>query len=324
VLFSTLAALVLAEAGLRLAVHVGVPRILADPGRYANPLSDDAYWILRAKGGLQPPLRRHTEHEQDPLLGWVPDRRNLNPMGGWQSPRFPEGTTETVAVFGDSFVFGTVGDGERLPDHLQAALTGTRVLNYGVAGYGLDQITARFDERLGVLERAAARVVVGILTTDLDRCLLTVRSGPKPTVRADGSLDPTRRSDLDQSHDTFFARARGPVSLVAALVRRSLTPVDAHRPQVERVGKAVLERLDGLCRQAVACQLVVFEGPEEVVRQPGWRVEMIAEHTTAPMWLARDALGTEPLRSYGADRHLNAQGNRTVARALAELLGPPR
>ncbi len=307
--------LAVAEGALRAAVATGWPRVLADPGRYADPLWDDQYWILRARGGLAPALRRHTEHEQDPLLGWVPDRRNLNPMGGWQSPPFPEGASATVAVFGDSFVFGTVPDGERLPDHLQGLLPGTRVLNYGVAGYGVDQIALRVAERATVLQRARAEVVVGLLTTDLDRALLSVRSGPKPHHTDPGG------ERLAQSHDAFFATAPGPGSLLWRALRRLTTPVDAHRGRVEAAAAPPLADLDRRLRGGGL--VVVFEGPEEVVAPPGWRVDLIREHSSGPVWLAREALGADPLRLYGADRHLNSAGNRAVAEGIAGLLLSP-
>lgn len=318
-LLSGVLALGAVEGALRLAVHLGWPRVLADPGRYADPLSDDQYWLLRARGGLEPALLRHTEHEQDPRLGWVPDRRNLNALEGWQSPPYPAGATRTVAVFGDSFVLGTVADGERLPDHLQALLLGTRVLNYGVAGYGLDQIALRVIDRSPVLQRQQARAVIGILTTDLDRALLTVRSGPKPYFRWVGGGFALHHEHLEQSHDAFFAAAPGPGSLVRRAAARALSTVDGHQGRVQAHVPRILDMLSETC-EVLDCLVVVFEGPDEVQEPPGWRVDLIQDHLALPIWLARDALGADPIQHYGADRHLSPGGNRTVAEALAGLL----
>jgi len=321
-LMSGVLALGAVEGILRLAVQAGWPRVLADPGRYADPLSDDLFWVLRARGGLTPALRRHTAHEQDPRLGWVPDRRNLNALEGWQSPRYPDGASRTVAVFGDSFVFGTVPDGERLADHLQASLPGTRALNYGVAGYGLDQIVLRLAERSEVLQRLQATVVIGILTTDLDRTLLTVRSGPKPFYRLQDGALVLQSEHLAGTHDGFFASAPGPGSLVWRAAVRAVSPRDGHRARVEVLVPPILGELEALCA-VHPCQVVVFEGPDEVQGPPGWRVDLIREHVALPVWLAREALGPEPLQHYGTDRHLSAGGNRAVAEALAELLTRP-
>lgn len=313
-----------AEAGLRGAVALGWPQTLADPVRYADPLSDDAYWVLRARGGRQPALRRHTRWEQDPTLGWTPDRRNLNPMGGWQSPRRPDGAERAVAVFGDSFVYGSVPDGERLPDQLQALSPGTHVLNYGVAGYGLDQILLRLEDRLPVLGDAS--VIIGVLTTDLDRCLLSLRSGPKPRFQREGDSLRLVTEGLALSHAEALAARSGPVSLLWRLAARAAAAPEAHRAEVEALAPLLFARLRQACAGR-SCQVVVFEWPEELAQPPGWRARLLLDGVGLPVLLARDALGPRPEDAYGPDRHLSPAGNRLVAAALldpAAQEGPAR
>ncbi|MCP4922399.1 MAG: hypothetical protein GY913_36325, partial [Proteobacteria bacterium] len=180
VLGGVLAAVLAVELVLRVAVGVGWPDRLADPGAYSDPLCHDSYWTMSLDAGR---LREHTVHERDERLGWVPDRRNQAPIGAWHTPKHPVGDERPVlALFGDSFVFSTVEP--RLADVLQALETDRRVLNFGVAGYGLDQVVMRLEERASALR--GAEVWIGVLTTDLDRTVLRHRSGPKPVWTGGG------------------------------------------------------------------------------------------------------------------------------------------
>ena len=143
---------------------------------------------VRRASGWGPPPRAHPESERDPVLGWTVDRRNQNPLGGWESPPWKGESLDRLAIFGDSFVFGTTPNGERLPDYLQEELPDLQVLNYGVSGYGFDQTLLHLESR--VAEMKDAKVLLGVLTNDLDRTVLTVRSGPKPYFQLrDGTLE---------------------------------------------------------------------------------------------------------------------------------------
>jgi hypothetical protein len=99
----------------------------------------------------------------------------------------PAGTRRILA-FGDSFTFGEdVGDAETFCHRLGGMLPGVEVLNFGVRGYGHDQM-------LLYLKEAAARyqpdvVLLGYVTDDATRNLSGFRDFAKPRYQlADGRL----------------------------------------------------------------------------------------------------------------------------------------
>lgn len=117
-------------------------------------------------------------HVHDSLLGYVP-RPGVNGTvrnGGLitididgfrvtgESHRPNDGP---IVAVGDSYTYGEdVGDQEAWPAQLQA-LTGRRVLNAGVSGYGLDQIVLRA-ERVVETHRPSV-VIVSFIAEDIHR-----------------------------------------------------------------------------------------------------------------------------------------------------------
>ncbi len=90
----------------------------------------------------------------DPVLGWryrSGHRDSLNQvnLAGLRSVRDyvtrPPDKVTRVAVFGDSFVYGTeVGNEDAWPRVMEVRFPTVEVLNYGVGGYGNDQAYLRF------------------------------------------------------------------------------------------------------------------------------------------------------------------------------------
>jgi hypothetical protein len=95
--------------------------------------------------------------QPDPNLGWTNTTGSImdrgNPMTvnrerlrgtrdyGHEKPP----NTLRIAVFGDSFAFGMdVGDDDTFAAQLERLLPHTEVLNFGVLGYGMDQVLLRF------------------------------------------------------------------------------------------------------------------------------------------------------------------------------------
>ena len=106
-------------------------------------------------------------------------------------PAPADGRAPILAV-GDSFTFGEeVGDGETWPADLQR-LTGRRVLNGGVSGYGFDQIVLR-TEALAPLYRPEA-IVVAFIADDIRRTeMRRLWSADKPYFDARGRRAPPAR-----------------------------------------------------------------------------------------------------------------------------------
>jgi hypothetical protein len=94
-----------------------------------------------------------------------------------------------VLVFGDSFTFGEdVSDDETYAHFLQQRLPGVEVLNFGVHGYGHDQMLLYLQEE--GLKYHPDVVVLGFLYDDMDRNLLGFRDYAKPRFELrDGRLE---------------------------------------------------------------------------------------------------------------------------------------
>lgn len=122
----------------------------------------------------------------DPTLGWAPIRGSSGTLRGKPVSFTEEGTREQnrdrplvtgplIIAFGDSMTEGyAVGNDETWPAHLER-VTGRRVLNAGVRGYGLDQIVLRA-ERM-VPEIKPSTVVLAFIADDISRTALAVRDG---------------------------------------------------------------------------------------------------------------------------------------------------
>jgi hypothetical protein len=96
---------------------------------------------------------------------------NINPNGGQQ--RF------VILAVGDSFTFGDeVSNHETWPSYLER-MTGVRVINGGVFGYGLDQIVLRSVDL--ITKYKPNLLIVSFVKDDLKRCGLKIRTNiPKP------------------------------------------------------------------------------------------------------------------------------------------------
>jgi hypothetical protein len=164
-----LALLELAASGL-LVLRPGIFRELA-----SGPERRDA---LLAAG-----LRRTFESRPealvvlDPRLGWRPrpgmhvgpddvDARGLRSRREY-APEPASGVLR-IAVFGDSFVYGSeVATADAWPTRLEELRPATEVLNYGVPGYGQDQIHLRFLEEGGDLRPRV--VLFGVASPTAER-----------------------------------------------------------------------------------------------------------------------------------------------------------
>ncbi len=330
----------LGEATLRGHFYLGGWQRLADPAAYADPLCDDSYWLLlhRAAGWKMRP-ESPGPFEWDPELGWTPDRRNLDAKGAWPTAKAPQPPLESpIALFGDSFLFGTTPNGERISDILQEALPHRPVLNFAVGGYGVDQMVMAAERHL--LSLAPASVVLGIMTTDLDRAVLSVRTAPKPRAVLEGTQ---LRFQLPRATDGapawfaghppkvrsfLFAFLRRQGALKTAAARGDLEPA-CRIEEKTRIHMALVDRFRKTCEAgAHRCRVVLFHRKEELDRPEGWRslrVKQSAVENGLPVLdtrrvfqAAAKSAGRDASWLYGADRHPTATANEAIAAALTD------
>ena len=163
---------------------------------------DDASWRTHW-------LRNHADrgelyYEYDvfhPRFGWTArpglrdkpvfdgKRLSTNSLGfrGRTEPSLekPEEVDTRVLVLGDSFTFGEeVGDEQTYSARLQELLPGAEVLNFGMHGYGHDQMLVLFRE-LGRRYQPDV-VVLGFVYADIYRNLLSFRDYAKPHYVVEG------------------------------------------------------------------------------------------------------------------------------------------
>lgn len=301
---------------------------LGDPSAYFNPLCDEDYWRALRRGRFGADLHRVGPNDHDAKLGWVPAKNSLDTSGALSSPSNP-GTTKTIALFGDSYIFGTTPPGTRISDVLSTLRPDTRVLNFGVGGYGLDQIILRVEDRAKTLS-PGDHVVVGILTTDIDRAVLKVRDAPKPwfALQADGSLTLHLPPEGDVS--TWFATH--PVtakSLLWSRLQRTLNLTASQGGECEmdtkkRLTHALLERLAKTCTQSqFSCRLLLLHRPTDIENGSDWRSSTIKRSSSLPVldssqWFLDETADWR--RFYGSDRHPSTHGNALIAAGLDRSL----
>jgi hypothetical protein len=175
---------------------------LRQPRLYAGR-DDEDFWKLMGRFGLGPgSIPAHLAH---PLLGWVSeaiDPRTLAHAGeGAVLARRP------VLLYGSSFVRCMTDAGDCFEGLLRRSSRARELalLNYGVRGYGIDQVYLLMRESLPRLEASRPLVAVGVhVHEDLDRARMRLCGWPKPLLRLEAG-----RPVLD----------RAPAPSVAAFLR---------------------------------------------------------------------------------------------------------
>lgn len=182
---------VVLEVGSR-GFFIALPRVWGRiPGLQSNA-SWRIRWVQRHTGAVPNPYGALDVYH--PTRGWAlkPDLRDVKVFGDKTLSSNSHGLrgtkeyalekppgTRRVAVLGDSFTFGEeVSDDETMSAVLGTLLSGAEVLNFGVHGYGQDQM-------LLYLQEDAVRyhpdvVVLGYVDIDVERNILSFRDYAKP------------------------------------------------------------------------------------------------------------------------------------------------
>ena len=193
-----LAGLVVAEVSLQLVVYLAPLKfrtVLAE-ATSCDFRDENIGWqrrFLARYGKLDQeaiPMSQN-EYVTHPVLGWVP-KSNLsitNSIGqtyttnsrGFRSRHEFERRPDryTVLVVGDSFTYGSwADDTEVWPALLESLDTEINLLNFGVAGYGVDQMSLMLEMQIEEFEPDL--VIVAFISDDLHRSTLRFRDYWKP------------------------------------------------------------------------------------------------------------------------------------------------
>lgn len=165
---------VTAEFAYRIILYSNLKQFehLRDPRLYDDSFYGDDYWKLaylfgNTTGGAKVP------HE---TLGWIGEF-DRNTYLHNDEPRIKD--KRPVLLYGDSFA-QCVGATcfQKILNNDSSFSKAHYFLNYGVGGYGVDQIYLLMQKSLDHFEKPF--VIVSIMTTDIDRSYLKVRDGQKP------------------------------------------------------------------------------------------------------------------------------------------------
>jgi hypothetical protein len=227
------------------------------------------------------------------------------------------------AVFvGDSFTFGVgVEEPQTFVELFAGAHAGTRVVNLGMAGFGVDQMLCALRE-YGLREKP--RLVVALFVDDdLTRCTTSYRyrNGwvAKPTFALEkGKLAPRTVANSPGAVRRWLEQN----VYLCELRRRVLNKLGNERGFGERfqLSRALFAEMDRECR-AIGARLVVVRLPQ----RGAWRPAPAFESAFAALDVPYLDLGTRAVpdsRSlfFAKDPHIDADGHRFVADELARFL----
>jgi GDSL-like lipase/acylhydrolase family protein len=259
------------------AVETGARLILSYPPVFRRVArQSDAAWRLEW-------ARRHAAHAPSrysfdlyhPTRGWTlkpglnhyPMARGktltTNSKGIRNAAEVPYGRRsqgERILVLGDSFTFGEdVSDDETYSDALGRLLPEAEVLNFGVHGYGLDQMLLYLREE-GVRYRPDW-VILGYVDEDLYRGLLGFRDYAKPRFRLDkdSSLQLEGVPVLPPEHflawESYYPRT---LDLAQVLYQAQRWRDGANRRDSEALGRATLLEMVRTIREAGATPALFY------------------------------------------------------------------
>ncbi len=329
---SLIISLLFAELAWRLvlASDTTTGRRLRKPILYADPFSDDLFWLLRHRWKRDRPKFQPPSHPH-PLLGWYAAN-----IGADYSHRDEEkiGGRRPVLLYGDSFAQGFPGvkrfqdilnqDPELASDHY--------FLNYGVGGYGLDQIylllkssVDRFDD---------AFVVFSLMTFDLDRSMLSVRTGQKPYFEVIAGNLELRGVPIESEPASFFAAH--PPAVGSYLWRRlgrlfwlaGTDGTESMRAKKKEVNAAILDAaISELEARRLDYVILVFHARRELRRGLDWRStwlrSLLDDRRVSYLWsydiLRREASDVDVDQLFDPRNvHPTTLANRIIARSIAE------
>ncbi len=320
------------ELLLRSAISLGVEQV-RDPRLYAGWCDDTDQWKLRY---------RWVEQSREALArsGFV-----FDPKFGWVADDTPIKDGHAVLFYGDSFAYGVAPTRPemRISAQLESLLGGPPVINFAVSGYGFDQIYLRFRETYQAYDRPV--IVLGLMTLNLDRSILTVRDAPKPYF----TLDPDHQLRLEgvplpggTAEDTAGWHEQHPPeirSYLWAWLRRRLqlamgpgaeTEIPYRQAEKKRLNSKILEAAVREAAEQDLPLVVVLFYPHWELQIDGWRERYLKRElermgvpyldTKALLLSAMEGRSLEDFYYPAPNNHPNEVGNRLIAEALAKML----
>ncbi len=309
---STALALMGAEWAYRRMLFSSSPAFakLRDPGLYADAFNEADHWKLYTLfgGPYRPPEDPH------PLLGW---RGAFKAGSLMHDDARSVGDKRPVLLYGDSYAqcMPEVTCFQDLLNGDTAFARGHHFLNYGVGGYGLDQITLLFEQTFLRYERPF--VVFSLMVSDMDRSPLDWRTGQKPWFALEGDglrlqgvpIDPDPAHYLDTHGVTIGSYLwrrflYSPANVLPGWANDRFKGWSAHTAHKQELNTRILDRaIERLRSSRVDFVVLVFHylTPDQeewmVGREDNWRDRLLRErlaHHGVPYIWSKDLILSDP------------------------------
>ncbi len=256
-----------------------------DPGLYADYYSDDSYWKLYDLWKIN--YRAPRPERVHPILGKVNCKvTEENPLGVIRkTPYNLDYGPNTILFFGDSFVVGATPMKDKIPQIMDRLIPEMSVYNYGGSGYGVDQIFLRF--QMAHKEFQKPIIIVGMLTNDIDRCVLSVRVGQKPYFKVEDNrlvlcgvpIEPNQSEWYRRNPPTMYSFAGAFLIRKFRILRANRNPYELTYKREEKkliCGKIIEELVQETRTKDLPLLLVFFYGEREL-QYTGWRETFLKE-----------------------------------------------
>jgi hypothetical protein len=164
-----------------------------------------------------------------------------------------------ILTFGDSLTFGDeVSDNETWSYYLEKLLPGSEVINFGIHGYGHDQMLLYLQEE-GIKYHPDI-VILGFLSLDMERDVISFRDYAKPRFVLDGGRLVLTNTPVPRIEETL---AREPwrskfLDLLAMLHSRYRERFGEAKDEMEQLTVALLDEIANTIRAAGAVPIFVY------------------------------------------------------------------
>ncbi len=225
------------------------------------------------------------------------------------------------------------------------------LLNYGVGGYGVDQIFLLYQKTIGQYKNPF--VILSLLTEDLDRSVLSLRVGQKPFYRLIDNSLVLSGIPIDPSLESFVSKHPPDIKsyllrmfIYSEMFRRFIqsegrpwrlknyfrTEPLRMRDQIEEINRHILlEIVQDLRKRRVDHLFLIFHPQWALTSDNDWRDAFLVrflESNSVPYLTSKVMLqqhAKQPQASYedyyiAGDGHLNGHANKIIADELKTYL----
>ncbi len=212
----------------------------------------------------------------DPIRGWalgpglsnleVFDKKTLSSnsrglRGSSEHTYEKSAGTLRILSFGDSFTFGEeVSDNETFSYNLEKLLPGSEVINFGVHGYGHDQMLLYLREE-GIKYHPDI-VILGFVVLDMERNMLSFRDYAKPRFVLDGGRlvltnTPVPRPEETLAREPWRSKFLEVLTMLRDRYRKRFEAPEL-KAEMEKLTIALLDEIANTIRTAGAVPIFAY------------------------------------------------------------------